>query len=210
MAVVSVFKKRNIFINLRSFNTFADIKLELINRLEYIEGKNVGNQVIIDLGDKHLTTKQIREIEDILLDHGLYLKELRANAPPEPQVNVQTEENIFSDMSPYEQTSLICKNLRSGQKVFGEGNVVILGDVNPGAEIIAKGNILVMGTLRGMAHAGAFGDETAIIAAYRLTPTQIRIANHITRPPDGEAIVVENPEIARIRAGKVIIEKLKI
>lgn len=210
MAVVPAFKKKNIFINLKSFNTFADIKLELINRLEYIEGRNAGNQVIIDLGDKYITTKQIREIEDILLDHGLYLKELRANGPPEPPVNLQTEENIFTDMSPYEQTSLICKNLRSGQKVFGEGNVVILGDVNPGAEIIAKGNILVMGTLRGMAHAGAFGDETAIIAAYRLIPTQIRIAHHITRPPDGETIVVDSPEIARIRAGKVIIEKLKI
>ncbi|NLB89416.1 MAG: septum site-determining protein MinC [Syntrophomonadaceae bacterium] len=123
---------------------------------------------------------------------------------------MQAEENIFSDMTPYEQTSLICKNLRSGQKVFGEGNIVILGDVNPGAEIIAKGNILVMGNLRGMAHAGAYGDESAIIAAYRLIPTQLRIANHITRPPDGETIVVESPEIARIRAGKVIIEKLKI
>jgi septum site-determining protein MinC len=61
-----------------------------------------------------------------------------------------------------------------------------------------------------MAQAGAFGDENTIIAAYRLNPTQLRIANHITRPPDGEVIMVNSPELARIRAGKVVIEKLKI
>jgi septum site-determining protein MinC len=38
----------------------------------------------------------------------------------------------------------------------------------------------------------------------------LRIANHITRPPDGENIVVNTPELAKIRAGKVVIEKLKI
>lgn len=56
----------------------------------------------------------------------------------------------------------------------------------------------------------AGGDLTAVVAAYRLNPTQIRIANHITRPPDGEVITESNPEIARIRDGKVVIEKLKI
>jgi len=113
-------------------------------------------------------------------------------------------------MPQYSDTTLICRHLRSGQKIFCEGNLVILGDINPGAEVVAGGNIVVMGTLKGMAHAGAFGDDTAVISAYRLSPTQIRIANHITRPPDGEVIVVSTPETARIRAGKVVIEKLKI
>ncbi|MBO8158784.1 MAG: septum site-determining protein MinC [Thermosyntropha sp.] len=113
-------------------------------------------------------------------------------------------------MPEYEETALIRRNLRSGQKCFARGNIVILGDVNPGAEVIAGGNIIVMGVLRGMAHAGAFGDENTVIAALRLNPTQLRIANHITRPPDGEVIIVNAPEIARIRAGKVVIEKLKI
>ncbi len=209
MAAVSALKKRDLVINLKAFNTFADIKQELNRRLEELENSR-GMQIVIDLGDKQITTKQIREIEDILLDYGIHLKELRANGPPESFSAELSETNVFSEMSPYEQTDLVCKNLRSGQKVFAEGNVVILGDINPGAEIIAGGNILVMGNLRGMAHAGAFGDEMAIIAAYRLNPTQIRIANHITRPPDGEAIVIKTPELARIRAGKVIIEKLKI
>jgi septum site-determining protein MinC len=67
-----------------------------------------------------------------------------------------------------------------------------------------------MGSLRGLAHAGVFGDEEAIITAYRLNPTQLRIATHITRPPDGERNEVDYPEVARIREGRVVIEKLKI
>ena len=64
--------------------------------------------------------------------------------------------------------------------------MVIVGDVNPGSEIIATGDILIMGNLRGLAHAGAKGDKTSIVAAFRLQPTQIRIANYISRPPEGK------------------------
>jgi septum site-determining protein MinC len=88
--------------------------------------------------------------------------------------------------------------------------VVILGDVNPGAEVVAGGNILVLGTLRGVAHAGRYGDTDTVISAYRLNPTQIRISDHITRPPDGEAFRAMLPEIARIKDGEVVIEQLKI
>lgn len=205
MAVLSALTKRDMVINLKKQNTFAEIEEELSKKLEDIENRR-GMQIIIDLGDKKVTSKQVRAIEDILLDYGIQLKELRANGPPEKP----SEDNAFSTMPPYEETELICKNLRSGQRIFVEGNLVVLGDINPGAEVIAGGNIVVMGNLRGIAHAGALGDEMAVIAAYRLNPTQIRIANHITRPPDGEVIMVNTPELARIRAGKVIIEKLKI
>ncbi|HCF49804.1 MAG TPA: septum site-determining protein MinC [Syntrophomonas sp.] len=113
-------------------------------------------------------------------------------------------------MPHYQETVLLCKNVRSGQKLACRGNIVILGDVNPGAEVVAGGNIVVMGCLRGMAHAGALGDQNAVISAYRLSPTQLRIADHITRPPDNEVVTAKNPELARIREDKVVIEKLKI
>jgi septum site-determining protein MinC len=194
-------------VDLRGFNTFTEIKRQLKRKLQRIDGYELGTLVSLEIGYKNLSSKQVREIEDILLDHGLHLKELRSDKPLAEQEN---EDYPFADIPQYSDTTLICRHLRSGQKIFCEGNIVILGDINPGAEVIAGGNIMVMGSLKGMAHAGAFGDETAVISAYRLCPTQIRIANHITRPPDGEAIVVSMPETARIRAGKVVIEKLKI
>lgn len=203
-------------IDLSRYDTFGDIKNGLKEEIKRKKNFVVGSQVYVYIGDKKLTHKQIRELEDILLDYGLHLKELMTNGPPETESgsladNEREKPGGFpDDMPEYEETALIRRNLRSGQKCFAKGNIVILGDVNPGAEVIAGGNILVMGVLRGMAHAGAFGDEKAIIAAYRLSPTQLRIANHITRPPDGEVIMVNTPELARIRAGKVVIEKLKI
>jgi septum site-determining protein MinC len=74
--------------------------------------------------------------------------------------------------------------VRSGQLISFDGNVVIIGDVNPGGEVIATGNVVVMGSLRGMVHAGADGNKEAIVAALSLQPTQLRIADVITRPPD--------------------------
>ncbi|MFA5535825.1 MAG: septum site-determining protein MinC [Bacillota bacterium] len=103
-------------------------------------------------------------------------------------------------------TILLQRTLRSGQAVRYPGNVVIMGDVNPGAEVMAGGNIIVMGSLRGVAHAGAEGNEKAVVAAFRLKPTQLRIASHFTRAPDGDYPEPEYPEIAKIIDGMVIIE----
>jgi len=105
-----------------------------------------------------------------------------------------------------DNTVLIQRTLRSGQKIHYDGNVVIIGDVNPGAEVVATGNIIVMGAVRGVVHAGAGGNEKAMVLAFRLEPTQLRIAGHITRPPDGQDLKPEQPEIARIKNGVVTIE----
>lgn len=105
-----------------------------------------------------------------------------------------------------DNTVLVQRTLRSGQSVSHDGNVVVLGDVNPGAEVVAAGNIVVMGSLRGVVHAGAKGDTNAVILAFRLRPTQLRIANHITRPPEEETSDPDYPELARIKNGVVTIE----
>ncbi|MDD3653841.1 MAG: septum site-determining protein MinC [Desulfotomaculaceae bacterium] len=103
-------------------------------------------------------------------------------------------------------TILVQRTLRSGQSIHYNGNVVILGDVNPGAEVTATGSVIVMGSLRGVVHAGAGGDTKAMIMAFHLQPTQLRIADHITRPPDNEAVDPNCPEMAQIKGGVVTIE----
>lgn len=107
-------------------------------------------------------------------------------------------------------TMLYEKSLRSGQNIDFDGNVVVLGDVNPGAEIVASGHILVMGSLRGLVHAGATGEEAATVTALHFAPTQLRIASHITRPPDGDNIENKPAETARIKNDEVIIERYQV
>lgn len=123
---------------------------------------------------------------------------------------VQTKNTFAIAPDGDENTILIKRTLRSGQSIKFDGNVVVLGDINPGAEVIAGGNIIIMGSLRGVAHAGAGGDETATVAAFKLQPTQLRIANHITRAPDGDYGSPDQPEIARIKDGVVTIEAYQI
>ena len=77
------------------------------------------------------------------------------------------------------ETKFYKGSIRSGQKLEFEGSIVIIGDVNDGAEVIAEDNIAVVGNLRGMAHAGAKGNEEAIIAASIIESPQIRIASKI-------------------------------
>ncbi|MGI5880853.1 MAG: septum site-determining protein MinC [Syntrophomonadaceae bacterium] len=208
MSGTLTWSKQGMFIEVKHYQSFNELQTAIAAQLNNIDNNWPGTPVYLDIGSNFISNKQKQQIEDILLDQGLHLKEIISQSMVSE--NIPEEKPLIDDMPNYESTQLICRNFRSGQKVFSSGNIVILGDVNPGAEIIAVGNIMIMGSLRGMAHAGAEGDTKAIIAAYRLNPTQIRIAEHITRPPDGEQGVGVNPEVARIRAGKVIIERLKI
>ena len=107
-------------------------------------------------------------------------------------------------------TLLVRRNLRSGQQLRHYGNVVIIGDVNAGAEVIATGDIIVVGALRGLAHAGAVGNEDSIVAAYYLRPTQLRVANYIGRAPDQPERNYQGPEVARVRSGRVVVEPYRV
>lgn len=114
----------------------------------------------------------------------------------------------FEEEARRHPTLLIRRTLRSGQRVRFEGNVVVLGDVNPGAEITAGGDIIVMGWLRGLAHAGADGNEHAVVSAFRLNPTQLRIAQFIGRAPDQWDNTLPNvPEFAEVRDGQLVIDR---
>ena len=111
-------------------------------------------------------------------------------------------------------TLYIHRTLRSGQSISSDGNIVIIGDVNPGAEIIAKGDITVWGILGGIAHAGSDGNTYSKIRALKLNAIQIRIGNVFARRPDTvntpyihrtDAYV---PEEARVNRNHIMIYKL--
>ncbi|MCL2224855.1 MAG: septum site-determining protein MinC [Defluviitaleaceae bacterium] len=98
--------------------------------------------------------------------------------------------------------------LRSGQSIKYKGSVVIMGDVNPGSEIVADGNVVVLGALKGMAHAGASGDESCFVSALFLRPTQLRIAGLISYVPDTAKNVRSAAAYAYIKDGQVFIGPL--
>ena len=105
---------------------------------------------------------------------------------------------------------LLLETMRSGRSVYHDGHITIVGDVNPGAQVIAAGHVVVWGRLRGLVHAGAQGDTSAVICALQLTPTQLRIANHIAIPPEEADGGVSFPEMATVRNGQIVADPWRV
>ena len=104
---------------------------------------------------------------------------------------------------PFVEGLVVQRTLRSGQSLRHPGHVVVIGDVNPGAEVVAGGHIVIWGRVRGMVHAGALGDEDAVICALDLAPTQLRIAGHIARSPEDKRRK-PMPEMAVVQDGQIV------
>lgn len=131
----------------------------------------------------------------------------------EPEQMAKSEKAQLEEPREIDRDSalIVRRTLRSGQSVHYPGSVVILGDVNPGAEVIAGGDIIVLGALRGVAHAGALGEEGAVVVAFRLQPTQLRIAHFISRAPDDADLPEpQGPEMAQVRNNLITIQSYSV
>ena len=95
--------------------------------------------------------------------------------------------------------------VRSGERISSNGNLCIIGDVNPGAIVSAKKSIYVWGKLLGVAFAGKSGNKNASISSLYLNPLQLRIADVIAIGPKDKP---KNfyPEIAVIDKQTIIIK----
>lgn len=115
-----------------------------------------------------------------------------------------------SDARGQAKTLLVKRTLRSGQVLNYAGSIILIGDVNPGAEVVAGHDIVVWGSLRGMACAGGSGDAQAGIYALHMAPSQLRIADYITRSPRESLLAADGhdlqPEVARIEGETIVVE----
>ena len=95
--------------------------------------------------------------------------------------------------------------VRSGERISSNGNLCIIGDVNPGAIVSAEKNIYVWGKLLGIAFAGKSGNKNASIASLYLDPLQLRIADVVAIGPKDKP---KNcyPEVAVIDKQMIIIK----
>jgi septum site-determining protein MinC len=183
-----------------------------------------GAKLILDVEEHDINAAAMGRLRDQLVDQGLSLWAVLSRSPlteqsaqamglatrihqpePEPEYDEIEEEEPDIQVATDSEAVMLKKTLRSGFRLAHAGHVTVIGDVNPGAEIIAGGNIVVWGRLRGLVHAGAEGDESAVVCAMDLAPTQLRIAGHIAIPPEerGEP----RPEVAFVRDGNVVAEE---
>lgn len=189
--------KEGIYIFIKE-GEFQQIKRELEKKLmdsmDFFKGGD-----ILGIKGENLSEGEINELLEII-------KNKYNLSVSEKGLPTHLEESGFFTGIYEGMTKFIKSTVRSGQVINYDGNIVIMGDVNPGALIKAKGNIIILGTLRGVAHAGVDGNKDAIVAAYNLQPTQLRIADIISRRPDEGMITSGFPEVAKIYNEEVFIE----
>lgn len=194
-------------------DNIENLKRALERRLHEASGFYNGARVSVETRGAVVPPEWIEEVRLVLEDHGLRMEERSRDAADgsdgasDPQ-EIESEgggENQVQSL-PGADTIMIRRSLRSGQSVSFDGNIVVMGDVNPGSELCATGDIVVFGCLRGVAYAGANGKQDARVVALRLMPTQLRIADRIARSPDGEVQAPLGPEAAFLRDGAIVIE----
>ncbi|MBY0380069.1 MAG: septum site-determining protein MinC [Burkholderiales bacterium] len=75
----------------------------------------------------------------------------------------------------YNKTLMINNPVRSGVKIYNDGDIIINTFVSNGAEIVASGNIHIYGELRGKVLAGSNGNKSAKIFVKDFNPELISI-----------------------------------
>ncbi|SIT48250.1 putative septum site-determining protein MinC [Paraburkholderia ribeironis] len=109
------------------------------------------------------------------------------------------------------QTMVVDKPLRSGQRIYAKGDLVVLGLVSYGAEVIAEGNIHIYAPLRGRALAGVQGNHDARIFCTCLEPELISIAGiYRTTENPLPADVLGKPVQIWLEQEKLMIEPLRL
>lgn len=197
--------------------SWDELEKSLIQEIDHQADFLKGAKLILDVKQHQIGAAKMGKLRDHFSERGLslwaVLSESDSTESSAQALGLATQ--IHAPESGYEAisadseiagqaASFIQRTVRSGSNISYQGHITILGDVNPGAEIVATGNVIVWGRLRGLVHAGAEGDENAIVCALDLSPTQLRIADLIAIPPeqDGEP----EPEIAFLRDGQVVAE----
>lgn len=177
-----------------------------------------GARVSLDLQSLELGVIPLSELRDLFFEYDITLHAVHTDHRPTSLAaadlgirvshsDEQVREPDFESELPGDPAVLLQKTVRSGQTIHHPGHVIILGDINPGAEIIAGGNIIVWGRVRGTVHAGAMGDEKAVVCALDLSPTQLRIADQIAVSPDRKNR--PKPETAFLRNQQIVAENWK-
>lgn len=105
--------------------------------------------------------------------------------------------------------TLITRPIRSGQRIYASGDLVILAQVSAGAEIMAEGNIHVYGSLRGRALAGVQGNTDARIFCSDLQAELISIAGNYKISDDMRDVVSKKSVQVYLQEHTLIIKDIE-
>ena len=201
--------KKGIIVNIKRKATFDEIKSSIIDRLESSIGFFNGAK-ICSINCEYLSDIQIIMLKDDIsskFDVEFIEEENKKEITTFKTKyvnNLRSGENIEFDGD-----VIVMTDMKSGSQVSATCNVVVMGDISSGARVVARGNVTVMGSVSGFIHAGSNGNKNAYVVAGNLNPKVLQIAGNIAVAPDdenNESNKQNRPEIAFISNDTLVIE----
>ena len=186
--------------------SYDDLLKELEEKLAVSEKAESDSPLVsvhLKVGNRSLTPKQEEELRTLIRRKKIVVVE-------SIESNVITKEEALEWKRKTEIVS-VSKIVRSGQVLHVKGDLLLIGDVNPGGTVIAGGNIFILGALRGIAHAGYYGNKEAVIVASIMKPTQLRISDVMNRAPDYNTDEGNEMECAYIDDhNQIVVDRLQL
>jgi len=197
--------------------SWGELRPLLLEHLDQQASFLQGARLALDVGSLALKAADMGQLTKEISDRGLTLWAVVSESPATERSaqsfglatrlakpTMERSAGGEAAASGEENAVLVRRTLRSGASLAHFGHVVVIGDINPGAEIVAGGDVVVWGCLRGMVHAGAQGNEQAVVCALDLSPTQLRIAGAIALTPKRRG--KPQPEMARLVNSQIVAE----
>lgn len=165
---------------------YSDMLAELRNKVSENSLDGLA-EVKIHIGNRYCNEEELKEIMNVVHESPhLRVSKIQSEVISIEESNRKILEN---------QSETFIGIVRSGQVVKAEGDLVVIGDVNPNGRVVAAGSIYILGRLKGIAHAGANGNEEAVIAASWLEATHLMIADKMETMTDELTVLSEQPEM---------------
>jgi septum site-determining protein MinC len=198
----------------------ADWEVQRSALLAQIDGQQTffqGARLALEVGSQTLRVNELVELRDRLSERNVSLWAVISESAttektaqllglatriskPHPEEAHNQEVPDLGD----EAALFVNRTLRSGARIDFGGHVVVLGDVNPGAEVVAEGSVIIWGRLRGSVHAGAKGNEKAVVCALDFSPMRLQIAERALNNSDKKD--TSKPLSAYIQNERVILQ----
>lgn len=202
--------KKGIIVNIKKVAPFDVVRDSIVDRLEEYVGFFNGAK-ICEINCDYLSSIQIMILKEELTSKF----DIEFTEDEERKIlgifdtkyieNLRSGENIA-----YDGDIVVMQDMKPGSQLNSVRDIVIMGDISAGARAIAAGNIIVMGKVEGFVHAGANGNDRAYIVGNCLCPKVLQIADNIAEAPEDDETNQEvkeiSPEIAFVREGRIVIE----
>ncbi len=155
-------------------SSIQEIKQDLKQLMEHLKKDTTYDQAFdltIESGNRLLKSAVKEELTTMIHESTNFV----VTGFKEHVADIEQVEQWCKESSPL----LLMKTVRNGQIVHSEQDILLIGDVRPGGLVRSAGSVIVLGKVQGTLHAGAKGDEKAIVIAPFLFNGQVRIGEHV-------------------------------